>query len=382
MHADIFIKGHNIISPLGISSEENFKEILKGNTGVKLHNRIDIDDEPFYASLIDDQILPGASHLHPGNKKYTRFETLLIASIKQALETVAVDMEDKKTILIFSSTKGNIALLEKNEPLSNSLEEISLFHSAKLVTELFKNPNTPVVISNACISGIAALIYAKRLLSSGAYENAVVVGGDNISKFIFSGFKSFRALSNGVCKPFSADRDGINLGEAASTVILSTQSQPGALQLKGGAIRNDANHISGPSKTGVELSSAIDKALSEANILSKQIDFISAHGTATPFNDEMEAKSFYLSKLYDTPVNSFKGYFGHTLGAAGLVESVIGMMSLQHSTIIPTFGFTNHGVSVPVNICAQQIHKPMHSFLKTASGFGGCNAAVVFSNSN
>lgn len=376
---NIFVKGHNIISPLGISTEENFREILKGNSGVKLHNRIDIDDEPFYASLIDDEIL---LNVDQATKKYTRFESLLIASIKQALKETPVDIQDKKTILIFSSTKGNIDLLENNKTSSNFLEEISLFHSAKIIAEEFKNPNAPVVISNACISGIAALVYAKRLLSSGAYENAVIVGGDNIGKFIFSGFKSFRALSNGICKPFSEDRDGINLGEAAGTIILSTKSGEDNLRLKSGAIRNDANHISGPSKTGVELSSAIDKALTEAEISPEEIDFISAHGTATLFNDEMEAKSFYLSKLYMTPINSLKGYFGHTLGAAGLIESIIGIMSLQQNTIVPTFGFTTHGVSVPVNICSEQINKPMHTFLKTASGFGGCNAAVVFSNRN
>jgi 3-oxoacyl-[acyl-carrier-protein] synthase I len=381
MMKSVYVNAHNIISASGITSEENFASVLKGYSGVQLQHRNDIDDEPFYASLIDEKLLQKVS-VDVNNKDYTRFETLLIASVEQALKNSAIDIRDEKTILIFSSTKGNVELLENQDVTPELTEQISLFHSATLVTEYFKNPNTPVVISNACISGIAALLFAKRILQSGRFEHAVVVGADTISKFIFSGFKSFRALSNGKCKPFSIDRDGINLGEAAATVILTTIKSSNNIQLKGGATGNDANHISGPSKTGDELSRAINIALTEANILPEEIDFISAHGTATLFNDEMEAKAFVSSGLNDIPVNSLKGFFGHTLGAAGLVESVISLMSVEKNVIIPTLGFTSPGIPVAINICTQPIYKPLKSFLKTASGFGGCNGALVFSKVN
>lgn len=370
----VFIDAHSIVSPLGISSQQNFDALLQGNSAVQLQHRNDIDDEPFYASLIDDNLLQDEI-----NPNYTRFETLLITSVKQALKNTSINIKNEKTIIIFSSTKGNIALLENKQATPELLERISLFHSAKLVAQVLENPNTPIVISNACISGIAALIFAKRLLETSAYENAVVVGADTITKFVFSGFKSFRALSAGKCKPFSANRDGINLGEAAATIILTTHTpSTNKIQLKGGATSNDANHISGPSKTGDELSIAINKALSEANISANEIGFISAHGTATLFNDEMEAKAFHTSKLFDVPINSLKGYFGHTLGAAGLVESVISILSLEKNVLVPTLGFTALGVPVTANICTETIHKPMKSFLKTASGFGGCNGALVF----
>lgn len=372
----VFVNTHNIISPLGITSKQNFDAVLNGKSGVQRQQRKDIDEEPFYASLIDDKWLQTEITFL---KDYTRFENLLIASIKQAIINTTIDIEDKNTIFIFSTTKGNIALLENNEATPALLERISLFYSAKIVTQIFKNPNTPIVVSNACISGIAAMIFAKSLLETGAYKNAVVVGADTITKFVFSGFKSFRALSATKCKPFSNDRDGINLGEAASTIILTTQSLVNKkIQLKGGATSNDANHISGPSKTGDELSIAINKALSEANLSANKIDFISAHGTATLFNDEMEAKAFYLSDLNTIPVNSLKGYFGHTLGAAGLVESVISLISLENNVIVPTLGFTELGVPVEVNVYNEPIYKNLNSCIKTASGFGGCNGAIVF----
>jgi 3-oxoacyl-[acyl-carrier-protein] synthase-1 len=142
---------------------------------------------------------------------------------------------------------------------------------------------------------------------------------------------------------------------------------------------NDANHISGPSRTGEELYQAIDQAMRSAGVETGAIDLISAHGTATIYNDEMEAKAITLAGLQDVPVNSLKGYYGHTLGAAGLIESVISLHSMKAGLIIPTLGFSEMGVTKPLNVCRQLEEKPIQHCLKTASGFGGCNAAVIFS---
>ena len=149
----------------------------------------------------------------------------------------------------------------------------------------------------------------------------------------------------------------------------------------GGAVSNDANHISAPSRTGEELSYAINKTLEEAHLPATAIDFISAHGTATVYNDEMEAKAITLANLQNAPVNSLKGYYGHTLGAAGLIESIVSIHSLKENVIIPTLGFEEMGVSSPINICTGLLRGDFKNCLKTASGFGGCNAAVVFGKS-
>jgi 3-oxoacyl-[acyl-carrier-protein] synthase-1 len=125
------------------------------------------------------------------------------------------------------------------------------------------------------------------------------------------------------------------------------------------------------------LSAAIKQALSEASVLASDIDFVSSHGTATRFNDEMEAKAFHLAGLNETPVNSLKGYFGHTLGAAGVVESVISMQSLLDNQLIPTKGYSVCGVTKKLNVIEELVFTPLETCLKTASGFGGCNAAIV-----
>ena len=150
-----------------------------------------------------------------------------------------------------------------------------------------------------------------------------------------------------------------------------------SIKIIGGGLSNDANHISGPSRTGMELSVAVRQALREAQKTSTEIDFISAHGTATVFNDEMEAKAFYSLGMENIPLNSLKGYFGHTLGAAGVVETIMSVHSLLNNEVLASKGFDKLGVSQSINVCKELIKKPLASCLKTASGFGGCNAAII-----
>ena len=375
---DVYVVSDNIISPVGNTAENNFYALINNQSGVEEHVLPSVSPAAFYASLFDDAMNQQLAGIVNAGL-YTKFEQLLIRSINAALENSGVEIQSADTILIISSTKGNIALLETNV-VSNSLKEaIGLYSSAKKIAGYLKLAHTPLVVSNACISGLTALLTGKRLLETGQYKHAVVAGADLISSFILSGFQSFQAISAQPCRPFDVARNGINLGEAAATIILSSDIKNKSIQLTGGAISNDANHISGPSRSGQELCMAINKALKQAGTAAGEIGFISAHGTATVYNDEMEAKAFSLAGMEAVPLNSLKGYYGHTLGAAGVVESVIAIHSLQQNKMIATRGFSQSGVSMPVNICKETTNLETNHCLKTASGFGGCNAALVFS---
>ena len=304
MKSDVFIVADNIYSPLGKTTAENFLQVKNGISSVKLHNDDSLSAVPFHASLFDNSqqfTLNG----------YTKFEQLLITSIGDALQHADIDIKNKNTVLIISSTKGNISLLEIEANSPELHKRVAMTASARLVADYFGFQNQPIIVSNACISGVMAMITGARLLQAGQYENAVVCGADVISKFIVSGFQSFQALSPSVCKPFDAARNGLNLGEGTATVVLSADKKfEGNLRIKGGAVSNDANHISGPSRTGEELAYAIKKAITEAELAPADIDFISAHGTATPYNDEMEANAIRLAGLQSAPLNSLKGYYG------------------------------------------------------------------------
>ena len=371
----VIVGAYNIISSLGQDAESNFNNLLHGIPGVTKRHSGNVDENPAWVSLTDAPSVTTAPH------HYSRYENFLIASISEAAQHSGLNLSARETLFVISTTKGNISLLEDDSFSGNQVTELELFESAKKVSGHFNNPNEPVVISNACISGVVALLYAKRMLDSGRFQNVVVAGADTISRFVYSGFQSFQALSNGPCHPFSSQRDGINLGEASATIILTTAvSVPnGQVFLGEGSISNDSNHISGPSRTGLELATAIQTSLERSGLKAEDIDFISAHGTATPYNDEMEAKAFHESGLSATPVNSLKGYFGHTLGAAGIVESVISIISLEKDIAIASAGYRDPGVSPGLNIITNPINKKMKHCLKTASGFGGCNAAIIFS---
>lgn len=375
----VYVREVNIISPLGRDAKENFSHIVSGLSGVKECHNSEIDTGDMVASLLPQ----GWNKDMDSKENFTPFEQLLVTSLKLLFNQSVIQPNSSDILFLFATTKGNISLLKTKDIKHEDITSQCLAHSAQKVSSYFGNPNNPEVISNACISGVAALIHGRRLIDSGQYKHVVIAGADLVSRFIYSGFQSFQALSSTVCKPFSVERDGINLGEAAASVLLSatkpTSKEP-VIEILQGAITNDANHISGPSRTGQELAKAIKLAMERSASNPEDIAFISAHGTATVFNDQMEAQAIHLAGLEDKPVHSLKGVFGHTLGAAGLLESIIGIEALKEDLILPSRGFSGNMLTPGLRVSKKCIVKPgMKTFIKTASGFGGCNAAILFS---
>lgn len=374
----VYTISHSILSPLGNTSEQCFHTVINGTVAIKKYEDSNITSQPFYAGrLSPEQMQMLQSRYGGGKEMYSPFEQMCIYAVQEALSKTEINPENDDCIFILSTTKGNIEWLGQQ-----SEERISLFHSAKLIASFFYMKQKPIVVSNACISGSLALITASRMIASRKCKHAIVVGCDRFSSFVFSGFQSFHALADGLCKPFDKDRTGINLGEAAACMILSADTaasteEPLAI-LAGGGISNDANHLSGPSRTGAELSSAIDQAVGQADITAESIGMISAHGTATLFNDEMEAKALNLSRVSTVPLHSLKSYVGHTLGAAGIIESIIACMAMQQGVLPASLGYEHLGVTEPVNVLQQPLQQAYNYVLKTASGFGGCNAALVW----
>jgi 3-oxoacyl-[acyl-carrier-protein] synthase-1 len=381
--SEVYIASDNIISSLGNTTAENFLNCRNSRSGITLTSDKKLTQSPLPASLIDWKRIEDDFDRLACKEPFTRIEKLFVLSISDALKATNVDIKGNKTLLIISTTKGNIELLEAAHPPADP-DRMMLWDTAARIQRYFQMTNEAVVISHACISGLSAIILGARLIRSGQYENIIVSGADLLTEFIISGFQSFKAISPNPCKPFDAARDGITLGEGCGTVVLTSDKtqviENRAIKILGVATSNDANHISGPSRTGDGLNYAISGALKEAGISNMdEIGFISAHGTATSFNDEMEAKAFKMAGLEKVPVNSLKGFFGHTLGAAGIIESIISIHGLLNNLLIPTIGFEKHGVSENINIIARIAEKRSDNCLKTASGFGGCNAAVLYS---
>ncbi len=377
--SEVYIAAENIITSLGFTTEDNCNEIKKGSSGISLIDDPKLSPNKFYASLVDSDDISSRFRNFDDPNKYTRFEKIAILSIKDAISKTSIDVTNPKTLFILSTTKGNIDVLEKEKYLQFGEKRLFLHETAKLIQKYFGNPNTPMVISNACVSGVIAIIAGSMMIRSGRYDNVVITGADILSKFVISGFQSFQSLSNGQCRPFDKTRDGLSLGDGCATIILTSNKNIAKyphIVVGNGSSSNDANHISGPSRTGDGLYLSIKKTIGDFPV--DRICFISAHGTATPYNDEMEAIAITRTGLENVPVNSFKGYFGHTLGAAGIIESILSIYSLKNNILFGTAGFIELGVSNKINVIDKTTPKELSGCLKIASGFSGCNASVIF----
>ena len=360
----------NITSPLGLTTEQTYKAVRQGKSGLSHYpcenGEGGWNDLPFpiEASLFNkeqwDKIMVDG---------FSKFESLVLHSVKAAISTLIFNKE--RAILILSSTKGDIELLEKSEDMS------SLADAAKKVSMAIGIENDPIVVCNACISGVSAIILGQRLVDCGNYSNVIVCGADVQSRFIVSGFQALKALSEEPCRPFDIERLGLNLGEAAATIVLSSEmNSPKGWKIDKGAICNDAYHISAPHPKGLGAGMALRKMKDADN----PISVIGVHGTATMYNDQMESKAIEMAELQDVPLSALKGYFGHTMGAAGVLETIITMRALEDGLILPSKGFETCGVSGKVKISDKSVMVHGNTFVKMLSGFGGCNGAVRVSD--
>ncbi len=361
----------NIISPLGNGTAANFAAVASGKSGLRLYEGHWGLPEAFVASLFSEE--QKAEFMLPG---HSEFESLAITSIRKVLEDgsrlLPEGWADKKTVLILSTTKAEVSQLSSTDERPENIYPGAV---AKRISTAAGIAADPIVVCNACISGLSAIILAQRLLDGGFYDYAVVCGIDLQSPFIVSGFQSFKALSPVPCRPFDMERLGLNLGEAAASILFAREScQEGGWSGISGSVRNDAYHISAPSNKGDGAYLALRQVLDGKQ---QPLSFVNVHGTGTMFNDQMESVALRRAGLTETPVNAFKGYFGHTMGASGVLETILCFESLDHGIVLGTKGFSELGVSGKLDISAQNRPSSGKAFVKMLSGFGGCNAAVL-----
>lgn len=254
---------------------------------------------------------------------------------------------------------------------------------AAMVARAFDLSGPCQTIVNACSSGSVAIGHAAEWLRAGLCDVAVAGGADMLCNVIHAGFLSLLITDSEPCRPFDRHRRGLNLGEGAGVVVLESESsvrRRGAVvqaRLCGYGNACDAFHISAPEPTGRGLKRAIDVALAEAGLDYGDIDFINAHGTATPENDRVEGRLF--PELFaEVPFSSTKGFTGHTLGAAGGIEAVITVVCLQKKQIVGNIGFEEPDPEFPGLPAAENTPVRGRYGLSDSVAFGGNNAVLVF----
>jgi len=284
-------------------------------------------------------------------KQNTRNNQLLLEAALQIREEIDKAIQtygrDRIGVILGTSTSGideasrGLAhyIREHEFPAEYDYQQQELGAPANFLADWLQLSGPAYVISTACTSSARALMSAQRLLDLGLCDAVLCGGVDSLCKLTLNGFSALEAVSGQRCNPFSVNRNGINIGEAAVLFLMSKTAGNGqAIALLGSGASSDAHHISAPEPTGRGALQAMSKALNRANLQPQQIHYLNLHGTATQHNDAMESLAVAALFPQDIPCSSTKPMTGHTLGAAGALEAAFCWLSLSpdnHDQALP-----------------------------------------------
>lgn len=379
--ASTAITGTGIISCYGTGTTSLVSELSKGRSTEKRLSAFALQDSKYY--LVNEIDRTGVDKGNAGEIQ------LFIQVIQQALDQAGINTPLDDCALVIG-TSGFLFAAES---------EIRYQHELGLTSPpsagyagLITNPvvshfaiGGPVYcIHTACASSANAMIIAHEMISRGEVSRAIVVGAEGLSAVALSGFQSLMLLDKNGCRPFDAERNGLQIGEAYGAIILEAadddinQPKPGALTFLGGENLCDTHHVTSASPDGSMMQSVIEKALLAADINAGDINFIKAHGTGSQDNDTAEAAA--LTKVFAQslpPFTILKRYFGHTLGACGVVETIALLACLQSGFLPKTAGFKNKDTSLGITPLTDSIDAASGYFLSNYFGFGGNYAALI-----
>ncbi len=387
MNESCHILTSDIITSLGVGLDHNFKQMLAGQCGIRQLQRFQTgkyfsDKAGEIPPEVFDELARNNTTKH--ESKVFILSQAVIDRLTGKLADMRIDLSAQRTGLVLSTTKADIdalkpvALGESEQPLNDYWNSSSL---ARDIADANGLTGPVMAVSNACASGVVAVLLARKLLQQNAADMMVVLGVDVLSDFVLSGFSSLVSLSKEPCKPYDANRSGLSLGEGSGVLLLSNKPHDGfpSTAITGGGVNNDANHITGPSRTAEGLKLALNETLKKANLSPGDIDYINGHGTGTVYNDAMESKGIsFIFGQKSPPITSMKGYFGHTLGAAGVIETALCTKILSQSTVPRSLGFDVLDGDDDLNVAKSNLTlKKLNNLITFKCGFGGVNAAIA-----
>jgi 3-oxoacyl-(acyl-carrier-protein) synthase len=356
------------------ANQTKLRDVAKYGDGPYMTSRVGALPEGLWESLSDS----GTSPI------YTLANRALGEAMQQAATQLA-SIDANRIGLVLSTTKADIAALESVvSGVSSDDAMVRHILASELAGDL-ADANAlrgPVqCVSVACISGLLAIQQGARLILSSEADAVVVVGVDVLSHFVLAGFSTLMSLDTKGCRPFDNDRHGLSLGEGAAAIVLCRSDLASAPlgRVAGWGSSNDANHLTGPSRDGSGLAMALQRSLRMAEWAPEHVEYVNAHGTGTAYNDRMEALALQtVFGEHNPPVSTSKGMLGHTLGAAGVIESVICVLSARAGLMPGTPGFSTPDAEAAPNVVQDVRCGVSYSrILKMNSGFGGTNGAVA-----
>ena len=384
----IAITGLGIATAIGINLEENLNSLKNLKSGISKIELISGLKESFLGGeikLTDKEL----SLIAFGKDKKEILPRSLLLSLISAKEAWGENTINPKikTVIIGATTVGGMDLsekcLEKNKRI-RTLEDNNSGLIIDYLGDYFKLDGFKTTISTACSSSTNAIMLGSRMIKNGLADRVLVGGSDALTKFTVKGFNSLRIYDNDLCKPFDNKRKGLNLGEAAAYIVLENNKSMQITKNKkiasilGWGNANDAYHQTASSPEGEGAQKSMTLALKEANLSSLDIDYINAHGTATSNNDLSEGRA--IEKLFGTKqlFSSTKAYTGHTLAAAGIVECIYSILSIQNNTIFPTLNYKNQMAELKIiPVINLKKNNEINIVLSNSFGFGGNNATII-----
>ncbi|OAB80533.1 beta-ketoacyl-[acyl-carrier-protein] synthase family protein [Cochleicola gelatinilyticus] len=397
MKRGVAITGMGIISAIGTNVEENMTALLFSKTGIgeisNITTRHQKDIKVGEVANTNSQI--AKSLQLPENTIFSRSALLGSLAAKQALENAQIErISEYRTGLVSSTTVGGMDLTEKHYKTFQSNPETLKYlkshpagDSTQKIAEQLGITEFVTTISTACSSAANAIMLGARLIKAGKLDRVIVGGTDCLSKFTINGFKTLMILSNENCTPFDANRKGLNLGEAAAYLVLESEAVIKKANKKvlgyvsGYANANDAFHQTASSAEGEGAFLAMQKALKVANLQPEEIDYINAHGTATLNNDLSE--SVAIKRIFGDAVPDFsstKALTGHTLAAAGAIEAVYSIVSLQEQCVFPNVNFKQPIPELNIPPAVKFQKKKVRHVMSNSFGFGGNCSSLIFSS--
>ena len=389
--ARVAVVGAGVVSPLGFGLSETFDSLRKARDCVTRVGRFSVAGcRCKTAGQVPDERLLSKRHEGARARRLHRASHMMIQALGEALEQ---EPQFKPELTVIGTTSGGMSYgedyyrsLDRHGSLRHAPSWIANYPAQKPVIdalEAFEISAPCQVVANACASGTNAIGHAFECVRSGRYQRVLTGGYDALSELVFVGFDSLQASTPEKCRPFDQHRTGMVLGEGAAILALENLDlalKRGAhvlAEITGYGMSTDNFHLTQPDPSGVGPRRAMERALKSARSTANMIDYINAHGTATPFNDAAEGKA--ISQLFDrVPVSSTKSMMGHSLGAAGAVEAVICLLALQYQFLPPNINFCAPDEDVDLNIVANEAcPMALRTVLSNSFGFGGTNASIV-----
>jgi 3-oxoacyl-(acyl-carrier-protein) synthase len=391
----VYITGMGIVSAIGENLADNLNNLRMGKTGISKAMYLDSNYSSthlFGEVKIDTRTLQKESGFDQV-KSLTRTEFLAIKAFREAVDQAGLSKEEissADTAFISATTVGGMCMTNELHADANLLSGGSDYLSSYCfgahtlaMAKLFHLKGITTTFNTACSSSANAILFGARLIRSGRVKRAIVGGTDSLSKFTINGFNSLQILSPTACKPFDEHRCGLTLGEGAAYLVLESEDTLGTrskyAELKGYGNANDAHHPSAISEQATGVTESISKALLSAALDASQIDYINAHGTATPNNDKAELTGIEKTLGHLPPFTSTKSYTGHTLAASGAIEAIYSILSLSHAEMYASLNCETPIANFNTMPVIQRTPFPnMRYVLSNSFGFAGNCSSLIF----